>query len=251
MNIIVHGATGRMGQNVQLLAAAQYANASIAALVAPGCPEETQENCFTKLSHYTGPADCVVDFSNHAATNELLEYCLERQLPVVIATTGQTEEERAAIEAAAEKIPVFFSANMSVGVALLSKFVRMAASMFPGADIEIVETHHNRKVDVPSGTALMLANSIKEARPGSEIVVGRHENGRREKNQIGIHSLRLANETGTHEVYFATNRETIVLRHEAQGRILFSEGALKAAAFLQGKPAGLYNMDDLLAQEGI
>ena len=164
----------------------------------------------------------------------------------MIATTGQTPEELDAIRAASERIPVFLSANMSIGVALLADLARKAASVFPEADIEIVECHHNQKLDVPSGTALLLARRIQEARPESTLLVGRHENGKRPRGEIGIHSLRLGSEVGTHEIIISTGSETLRLKHEAENRALFAQGALAAAGFLTGKAPGLYDMRDII-----
>lgn len=130
---------------------------------APDYPAN-ENGCWQTLSAYQGPADCVIDFSHHSATGALLEYCLARRLPLLIATTGQTEQERHQIEAAAAVIPVFFASNYSLGIAVLTDLARRAAAMFPDADIEIVEMHHNQKLDVPSGTALTLANSIASVR---------------------------------------------------------------------------------------
>ena len=243
MTYIVHGATGRMGAHICALA-----GSSLAARVSPDYPESSN-GCYRTLAEYQGPADCVIDFSNHAATGALLAYCTARQLPVVIATTGQTEAERAQILEAAKTIPVFFAANFSLGIAVLCDLAKRAAAMFPDADIEIVEVHHNQKLDVPSGTALALANSIASVRPEAEFVIGRHENGKRQKQQIGIHSLRLGSEAGTHEILISTGKETLTLRHEAKDRSLFADGAMQAAQFLAGKPAGLYTMQDLINQE--
>ena len=167
-------------------------------------------------------------------------------MPVVVATTGQTPDEKAVIAEAAKKIPVFFSANMSIGVALLANLAKKAASVFPEANIEIVEKHHNQKLDVPSGTALLLAHRILEALTVTVLLVGRHENGKRTAKEIGIHSLRLGNEVGTHEIIIATGAETITLKHEAENRSLFANGALAAAAFLEGKTPGLYSMQDII-----
>ena len=157
--------------------------------------------------------------------------------------------EKTMISQASERIPVFLSYNMSIGVAVMAELVRQAAEAFPDADIEIVEMHHNQKVDVPSGTALLLADRIKEVRPEAEYVVGRHENGKRRPQEIGIHSLRIGNETGTHEVMISTGAETLTIRHEAENRILFAEGALRAAEYLKEKPAGFYDMRDILAAQ--
>lgn len=246
MKVIVHGARGRNGLNLLKLCAEGFAGAELAAAVSRGLPRDAAAGTYTKLTDYVGDADVVVDFSNHEATADVLAYCTARHIPAVIATTGHTEEEKIRIGQAAAHTPVFLAYNMSVGVAVVADLVKQAAAAFPDADIEIIEKHHNQKLDVPSGTALMLADRIKEARPDAEYVIGRHENGKRQKQEIGIHSLRLGNETGTHEVIISTGAETITIRHEAENRILFAEGALKAAAFLIGKPSGLYGMRDLL-----
>ena len=240
MNIILNGANGRMGRIVDE-AVAQGGEHAVAARVdwsyAAG-------DGFSELAQYEGPADVVIDFSNHAATAQVTEDCVERGLPVVIATTGQTEEELSLIRAAAERVPVFLSANMSIGVALLAELAKKAAALFPDAEIEIIERHHNQKLDVPSGTALLLARRIKECRTDAEFIVGRHENGKRTQREIGIHSLRYGSEVGAHEIILSTGKETVTLKHEAENRALFAEGALAAARFLIGKPAGLYDMRD-------
>ena len=241
MKIIVNGAAGHMGRALCDLIAQGRQGAELAAMV-DRCPGE---GMLGTLHDFQGEADCIVDFSHHAATEELCAYAVARGIPLVVATTGQTEAELACIHRAAEAVPLFFSANMSLGVAVLSSLVKQAAAMFPDADIEILEQHHNRKLDVPSGTALMLGRAVQEVRPQAELVVGRHENGKRDPREVGIHSLRMGNTVGIHEVYINTGTEVLTLRHEAQDRALFAAGALSAAAFLQGKAPGLYNMDDL------
>ena len=241
MNIIINGAKGRMGRIVDEAAAAN--GHSVVARVDFGY--QAGEGLRT-LDEYQGPADVVIDFSNHAATAQVTEYCVRRNLPVIIATTGQTKEELALIDAAAKAVPVFLSANMSLGVALLADLAKKAAAVFPDADIEIVEKHHNQKLDVPSGTALLLARRIQEARPGAAFVIGRHENGKRTKAEIGIHSLRLGNEVGTHEIIIATGSETVTLKHEAENRSLFAQGALAAAAFILGRAPGMYDMRSII-----
>ena len=205
------------------------------------------DGAFLNMSDYTGPADMVIDFSHHDGTKALIDYCVERKLPVVVCTTGQTEEEMAYIKKAAESIPVFKSANMSVGVAITAKVVKEIAAKFSDYDVEIVETHHNRKVDAPSGTALMLADAVREARPELHYNLGRSGDCRREPDEIGINSVRMGNIVGTHEVMFGTNTQTITVTHQAHDRALFADGAVAAARFLAGKPAGMYDMDDLLA----
>ena len=241
MNIILNGAGGRMGK--VLRAMAQKSGVAVVAAVDPFVQEE---GMLPSLGEFSGNADCILDFSNHTGTGELVSYAVEKSLPLVIATTGHTQQELDLVRAAAQKIPVFYSGNMSLGISVLTHLARQAAKMFPDADIEIVETHHNQKLDVPSGTALMLARAVQEARPDSQLLVGRHENGKRTKQEIGIHSLRMGNTVGIHQVIINTGTQVITLKHEAQDRSLFAEGALAAAAFITGKAPGLYNMDDIV-----
>ncbi len=243
MRIIVNGAGGRMGTVLRAMIKAGCQNAVLAGAVDHNAKEA---GMFSSLNDVQGDADCIIDFSNHAGVCDLLGYAVERHLPVVIATTGHTGEELAAIESASQQIPVFCSGNMSLGIALLLQTVRKAAAMFPNADVEIVETHHNQKLDVPSGTALMLAHAVQEARPEVQLLVGRREDGKRGKNEIGIHSLRMGNAVGTHEVLISTETQVISLKQEALDRTLFAEGALTAAAFLIKQAPGLYTMDDLM-----
>ena len=243
MRIIVNGINGRMGKEVSKLISEGVYNSQLVAGVDIG---SNDTNTYKRISDYSGNADCVIDFSNHAATKELLEYCVAKKLPVVIATTGHTNEEKKLIEKAADKIPIFFSANMSIGVALLASLARTVAKTMRGANIEIVEKHHNRKLDVPSGTALLIANEIKEELNDYNLLVGRKDNGKRPEKEIGIHSLRLGNIVGEHEVIVATDSQVITLKHEAQSRTLFAEGALDAARFICQKQPGLYNMKDLV-----
>lgn len=245
MNIIVHGANGRMGRMLcdRILSSGEHA---IAARISPSYYTNSIENTYPSIDQYEGPADVVIDFSHHSAVKQLLSYCVSRSLPVVIATTAHTEDEAAAIRTASEQIPVFLSANMSMGIALLASFARQAAAFFPDADIEIIERHHNKKLDVPSGTALLLARSIQQSRSGTNLVIGRHSNGMRDPSEIGIHSLRYGSETGTHEIIFSNGSETVTLKHEAEDRSLFAMGAISAASFLILQTPGLYNMDDIV-----
>lgn len=243
MKVIVNGALGYMGREVMKCVNAGVQNSTLAAAVDYN---GGTDGVYRSLFEFTGEADVIIDFSNHAAAPELMQYARKRGLPVVIATTGHTEEELALIEEAAKEIPIFKSGNMSVGVALLTKLAKQAAAVFGEADVEIIETHHNRKLDAPSGTALMLADAIREVRPESNYVYGREGRCKREPDDITIHAVRMGNVVGQHEVFFATNSQTISLKHEAHDRALFADGAMPAAAFLIGKPAGMYNMDDLL-----
>lgn len=246
MKVIVNGALGKMGIEITRLVCEHYCNASLAAMVDINAGNE--DNLFSSLMEYDGSADVIIDFSHHTAVKELLPYAIERKIPVVIATTGHDAEEKAMIEEAAKKIPVFFSANMSLGIATLCSFVKTAAKLFPDADIEIVEKHHVNKLDAPSGTALMLADSVCQVRPDAYVYSGRSGMRKRDKNEIGISALRLANVVGEHEVIIATGTQTLTLKHEAHSRSLFAEGAVAAAAFIVGKRAGLYAISDMVAQ---
>ena len=178
----------------------------------------------------------------------MLDYARKIGAAAVIGTTGHTEEEKALIFAAAKEIPVFYSGNMSLGIAVLCRLAKDAARYFPDADIEIVEAHHNRKVDAPSGTALMLLGAIKEVRPNAWANCGRSGEGKRTKEEIGISALRMGSVVGMHEVILHTGTQQLTLRHEAVTRAMLADGAVDAARFLLGKPAGLYNMESILNQ---
>ena len=245
MNILLNGACGRMGREVEKLVEASPCH-KIAARVDKMAAES---GCYSDINDFGGKADMIIDFSNHLGTAELLEYAVKNNIPAVIATTGHTDEETEIIKNAAETIPVFHSANMSLGVALLVELAVKTAAVMNDADIEIVETHHNRKLDAPSGTALMIANAIKKVRSKSEFKLGRAGNAKRENNEIGIHAVRRGNIVGIHEVLVSTDSQTITLKHEAHSRALFAEGALSAAEFILGKPAGLYDMNSIVRGE--
>ena len=191
-------------------------------------------------------ADVVIDFSHHTAVGDVLAYAKEIGAAAVIGTTGHTIDEKEAIYAASREIPVFFSGNMSLGIAVLCRLAKEAARFFPDADIEIVETHHNRKVDAPSGTALMLFIAIKEVRPEAVSNCGRSGEGKRTKEEIGISALRLGSVVGIHEVHIHTGTQCLTLKHEAVTRAMLAEGAVEAAKFMGGKGKGLYNMENML-----
>lgn len=206
------------------------------------------ENGVCKTFDQLGPveADVVIDFSHHTAVADVLAYAKRIGAAAVIGTTGHTEEEKTMIYKAAKEIPVFFSGNMSLGIAVLCRLAKQAASFFPDADIEIVEVHHNRKVDAPSGTALMLFNAVKEARPQAVANCGRADEGKRTKEEVGISSLRMGNVVGIHEVHIHTGTQCLTLKHEAVTRAMLADGAVDAARFMVGKAKGLYNMENIL-----
>ena len=193
-------------------------------------------------------ADMIIDFSHHTAVSDVLAYAKSHSCAAVIGTTGHTPEEKELIFAAAKEIPVFYSGNMSLGIAVLCRLAKEAARYFPDADIEIVEAHHTRKVDAPSGTAHMIFNAIKAVRPNAYENCGRAGEGKRAKDEIGISALRMGTVVGIHEVYIHTGTQCLTLKHEAVTRAMLADGAVDAARFILGKPAGLYNMTQLLEE---
>ena len=248
MNILLNGICGHMGAEVAALAETGVRGCVLAAGIDPNAsgdyPVPVYRN-FDEITSLSG-IDCIIDFSHHSCAPQLLELAVRGGIPAVVATTGQTEEELAAIYSAAAHIPVFFSANMSLGVALLVELAKTAALAMPEAEIEIVEKHHNRKIDAPSGTALMIANAICDVRPDAYAVTGRCGHGKRVPEEIGIHAIRMGNIVGEHEVIIGTQNQTITLKHEAHSRALFAEGAIAAAAFIVDKEPGLYDMKSLV-----
>ena len=247
MNILISGICGFMGREVEKLCLEGYRTSRLSVGVDISA-DGSRDNVYRDFSEvpYDAPIDCIVDFSHHSATAKLLSFALERKIPTVLATTGHTEDELSEIKNAAKHIPVFFSANMSLGVALLVELAKNAAAALPEAEIEIIEKHHDRKLDAPSGTALMLADSLREVRPEAYYNLGRSGHGKRTKEEIGIHALRMGNVVGEHEVILATQNQTITLKHEAHSRALFAEGALAAASYLVGAKAGLFDMKSLV-----
>ena len=202
---------------------------------------------YHKMSEVEENADIIIDFSNHCAIYDVLDYATKTKTPLVIATTGFNDEELGAIEKASAIIPIFHSSNMSLGVNVLVKLVKDAAKALNGFDIEIIEKHHNKKLDSPSGTAVMIANGIKEVLPGSECIYGRY--GRSEKRkptEVGIHAIRGGTIVGEHTTIFAGHDEVVEIKHTAQSKDIFAKGAIAAAKFLVNKEAGYYNMNNML-----
>ena len=250
MNILICGILGHMGREVEKLCLSGYRGAKLFGGVDYFANEDTP-TVYKSFDAVKSPdeIDCIVDFSHHSITPALLQFAKAHSLPVVLSTTGHTDDELALIKESAEYIPIFHSGNMSLGVALLCELAKTVAKTMPEAEIEIIERHHNRKIDAPSGTALMLANAIKEARPDTYSKVGRSGHGKREFSEIGIHSIRMGNIVGVHEVIVTTGNQTITLKHEAHDRALFAEGGLCAAEFLVGAGNGLYDMKSIVSGE--
>ena len=192
--------------------------------------------------------DVIVDFSHVHATLEILKFADDKHIPIVIATTGFNREQEKILEDYSKRLPVFRSANMSFDINLMCKLVAQIAPLFADSDIEITETHHRNKVDAPSGTALLLANSINDALGGKmKYVYNRHDlSQKREANEIGFTSIRGGNIVGEHVVQFFGPNDTFEIKHTSYSRSVFAEGALKAAIFMIGKPNGLYSMNDLM-----
>ncbi len=245
MKIILCGACGKMGQ-VILSEIAKDASLSLAAAIDPSFTE-TDMTHFTAFPDAKIDADVIIDFSHHTAIGSVAVYAERYNLPVVLCTTGQTEEELARVSALSKKVPVFFSANMSMGIALLVELAKKSAAVLPNADIEIIEKHHSAKLDAPSGTALMIAQAIKSVRESLTMMLGRSGRRAREKNEIGIHAVRAGSIVGEHEVILATENEIITIGHAAQSRSVFGDGALTAAKWLCGKDAGCYTMQDMIS----
>ena len=238
MRAVVCGANGAMGK----LICAALGDSVIGRVSIDG--ENGVPKTFAELGEVS--ADVVIDFSHHTAIADVLGYAKQIGSAAVIGTTGHTPEEKALIFAASEEIPVFYAGNVSLGIAVLCRLVKQAASFFPDADIEIVEIHHTRKVDAPSGTAHMLFNAVKEVRPEAVENCGRSGEGKRTKNEIGVHALRMGNVVGIHEVHITTPNQSLVLKHESGSRAMLADGAVDAAKFMVGKGKGLYDMESIL-----
>jgi len=238
MRAVLCGANGAMGKLIR----EQLADEII------GCVSLDGENGVPKTFAQLGQkkADVVIDFSHHSAVADVLAYARQIGSAAVIGTTGHTPGEKQLIIDAAKEIPIFYSGNMSLGIAVLCKLAKQAAAYFPDADIEILEIHHNRKVDAPSGTAKMLFEAVKSARPELTEHCGRAGEGKRTPNEVGISSLRMGNVVGVHEVHICTPSQILTLRHEAGNRGMLAQGAVEAARFMEGKAPGLYTMEELL-----
>ena len=245
LKIIISGCNGHMGRVVESLCTADPQVEIAAGFDILGSTDRDYP-VFASPSQFTGNADAVIDFSSPAALDSLLEFAKTTKTPLVLATTGYSPEQIAKIGAAALEVPIFRSANMSLGIALLVELAKLTAKTFPDADIEIIEKHHNRKLDAPSGTALLLANAIREIRTKANLIFGRQGQAKRTPNEIGVHAIRMGNIIGEHEVIVGTDTQTVTLKHEAHSRALFAEGAIAAAEFLIGKPAGMYDMKSMI-----
>lgn len=246
MKVIINGYNGTMGQ-VLTKCVADDEELELVAGISPKHHDVDGFNTYSSFADVKEDSDVVIDFSNPLALDGILEYCLKTKTPVVLATTGYNDEEMEKIHEAAKQIPVFLSFNMSLGVNILLKLVKEAAKNLANFDIEIIEKHHNKKVDSPSGTAVMIANAVKEIREQSEFIYGRHgRTGKRQQNEVGIHAVRGGTIVGEHSAIFAGNDEILEINHSARSKNVFAEGAIAAAKYLVNQKPGFYNMDDML-----
>lgn len=247
MKIVVCGCNGRMG-TVVVKTAQKHRNIKIIGGIDRSIESDYGFAVFDSIDKLPVNPDVIIDFSNPVALFSLLDYGVKNNVPLVLCTTGYSDDDINKINECSVKIPIFFSGNMSIGINLLISLSKKAAEVLGfDFDVEIVEKHHNKKIDAPSGTAFMIADNISESRGGSmQYIYNRHSEKRpRDKYEIGIHSVRGGNMAGDHDVIFAGKNEVITLSHHAQSRDIFAEGAIKAAEFIKNKPCGMYNMDDL------
>lgn len=251
INILLSGCNGKMGQVITRLSE-NFDGLKIAAGFDINNNLNNPYPVFTSLNDVDVAADAIIDFSNPKAFNGLVEFAQERRIPIVVATTGLSTEQTEMLKSQVSKrIPVFFSANMSLGVNLLMDLVKKAAKVLEGQfDIEIVEKHHNQKIDAPSGTALAIADAINDALDEKcEYMYDRHSRRKkRGKQEIGIHAVRGGTIVGDHSVIFAGNDEIIEINHIAMSKEIFAVGALKASKFIASRKPGLYSMKDLISE---
>lgn len=247
-SILLSGCNGKMGKFITNCVE-QRDDCEIIAGIDISNKKNDYFEVFESINNFKKKADVIIDFSHPSSLEKLLEYAVSTNTPAVVATTGLSNVQLENIKEVSKKVPIFFSANMSLGVNLVRELAEKATKVLGSSfDIEIVEAHHNQKIDAPSGTALMLANSISEQlRTPPVYEFDRHsKRAKREKNEIGIHAVRGGTIVGEHEIIFAGHDEVIKISHSAMSKEIFATGSINAALFLCGKPAGLYSMIDLI-----
>lgn len=247
MNILLNGAMGRMGKEI-IKAVEKQEDLKIVCGVDIKQNNENDFPIYNNIEEITQNVDVIIDFSIPQATFGILKYAKENKVPVVIATTVFSKEELVKLEELSKEIPIFRSSNMSLDINLMANIVQKIAEVLKQSDIEIIETHHNRKIDSPSGTAILLADAINEVFEGEKKYnfERMQKREKRNKNEIGFSSIRGGNIVGEHSVQFFGENETLEITHKAYSRQVFAEGAIKAAEFIVKQPAGLYNMKDLV-----
>lgn len=246
VKILLNGCLGKMGQAVEACVNEREGVMITCGVdIAEGDKAYPVYNCFVDVQE---KPDVIIDFSNPLVLDDMLTFALDNQTPVIICTTGFSDAQVQKIKDTANKIPVFYSGNMSLGINVLIALSKMAAKvLYNSFDIEVVEKHHNLKIDAPSGTALMIADAINEEIGDAQYVYDRHAyRKKRVHNEIGIHSIRGGTIVGEHEVIFAGHDEVVSLKHQAQSKGVFAAGAVNAAVYMKDKPSGLYDMSDVL-----
>ncbi|MGL5693315.1 MAG: 4-hydroxy-tetrahydrodipicolinate reductase [Peptostreptococcaceae bacterium] len=245
LKVIINGCSGKMGR-VLAKCVSDDAELELVCGVGDKNTEDLNLKTYHTLSEVTEIADVVIDFSHHSTLDDVLNYTLKTKTPLVIATTGYNDEELGKIYDASKIISIFHSYNMSLGVNVLLRLVKEAAKVLNDFDIEVIEKHHNKKVDAPSGTAVMIANAIKEVLPNLENNYGRHgREAKRNENEIGVHAIRGGTIVGEHNVIFAGHDEIVEVKHTAQSKDIFAKGSIVAAKFLVKQEPGYYNMDNM------
>lgn len=248
IKIIMNGCNGKMGQVITNLVK-NTPDCEIVCGIDINTDIKNDYPVYKSIDEFKGKADVLIDFSHPSTLTATLNYAKMTKTPSIIATTGISAEQKEEIVKTSKDVAIFYSANMSLGVNLIIELVKKATEVLEdNFDIEIIEKHHNQKIDAPSGTALAIADAISETKKGeSEYVYDRHSvRKKRSENEIGIHSLRGGTIVGEHSVIFAGKDEVIELKHQATSKGIFAVGAVRAAKFLAGKPAGLYSMSDVI-----
>ncbi len=248
LKILLSGVTGAMGQVLDQVIGADPQCTIVAGF--DNKPAKRDYPVYTDLTQCQEVADVIIDFSHFSAFDTIFDYACQTKTPIVVATTGLSDENMVAMKAAAKDLPIFKTANMSLGINVLAKALReMAGALESGFDIEIIEKHHNKKVDAPSGTALLLADAINDGLENKkEYTYGREGRScKRTENELGIHAIRGGTIPGEHSVLFAGNDEIIEIKHTALSKKVFANGAVEAAKFLVDQEAGLFSMEDVIA----
>jgi len=249
IKVLMHGCNGHMGQIISRIIS-QYEGIQLAAGVDSYLELPNAFPVFSHISECNIDVDVIIDFSTAKAVMPMLEYAVSKKIPTVVCTTGLSAEDIASIKDASTSIPIFFSANMTLGINLLIALAKRATEILSdsGFDIEIIEKHHNQKIDAPSGTALAIAEAINDTLDNKYTFCYDRSNvhEKRPKKEIGIHAIRGGTFVGEHEILFAGNDEFISLKHQATSKEVFAVGAIKAAKFLAAKATGLYNMEHLI-----
>ncbi len=250
IKVIIHGLMGNMGKTVQNLVENDENMELVAGVDRNAKDGDFSFKTFGNIYNCHVKADVIIDFSTASATNDLLNYCKEKNIPLVLCTTGLSDETLQLVDETSKEVAIFKSANMSLGINLVNGLLKKVSTLLydSGFDIEIIEKHHNQKIDAPSGTALLLADTIKNTIDDNQNYVYDRSQTRekRDKREIGIHAVRGGTIVGDHSVLYAGNNEIIEINHKATSRDVFAVGAINASKFLAGKPAGLYSMDDLI-----